>query len=65
MEPFVWNQPTVLRTRNPNAAINIIIRNANTTIYGLSTMEITQIKFVSQSIIGYSKNFELERAFRF
>ncbi|XP_031635972.1 circadian clock-controlled protein-like [Contarinia nasturtii] len=44
MDPFVFNQPTTLRTRNPNAPINIVIRNTNTTIYGLNAMEITQIK---------------------
>ncbi|XP_055295339.1 circadian clock-controlled protein daywake-like [Sitodiplosis mosellana] len=44
MEPFVWNKEAVLRTRNPNAPINIVIRNSNTTIYGLKAMEITQVK---------------------
>lgn len=44
MEPFVWNKEAVLRTRNPNAPINLVIRNTNTTIYGLKAMEITQVK---------------------
>lgn len=45
MDPFVWDKETVLRTRNPGSPINILIRNANTTIYGLNTMEITQVKY--------------------
>lgn len=51
MDPFVWNKETVLRSRNRNSAINILIRNSNTTIYGLNTMEITQIKYVNTNII--------------
>lgn len=46
IDPFVWNKVAVMRTRNPSAPINIVIRNSKTTIYGLDTMEITQIKYV-------------------
>lgn len=55
MDPFVWDKDTVLRTRNPNAAINIVIRNSNTTIYGLNTMEITQIKY--EEVYNYCRPF--------
>lgn len=46
MEPFTWSKGTVVRTRNPNAAINVIIRNSHTVIHGLKTMEVIQIKCV-------------------
>lgn len=55
MDPFVLNKETQLRSRNPNSALNIVIRNSKTTIYGLNTMEITQIKYVNSDIIIYGK----------
>lgn len=44
LDPFVYNKPSTLRTRNPSSPIQVTIRHTNTTIYGLNTMEITQIK---------------------
>lgn len=36
---------SVLRTRNPNSPISLVIHNSNVTIYGLSNIEIKQIKY--------------------
>lgn len=49
MEPFTWAKGTVVRTRNPNAAINVVIRNSHTVIHGLKTMEVIQIKYALQT----------------
>lgn len=45
IDPFVWPKTVVLRTRNPNAPINIVIRNSNTTIYGLKNMVVTAVRW--------------------
>lgn len=44
IDPFVWTKTVVLHTRNPNAPINIVIRNYNTTIFGLKNMEVTAVR---------------------
>lgn len=44
IDPFVWSKTVVLHTRNPNAPINIVIRNYNTTIFGLKGMEVTEVR---------------------
>lgn len=44
LDPFVWKKQVTLRTRNPSAPINIVIRNTNSTFYGLRNAEVIEVK---------------------
>lgn len=44
LDPFLWPKTTEVRTRSANAAVNVVIKNSNTRITGLKSMEIKEVK---------------------